>query len=341
MLEDYDYALPPEQIAGRPAPARDASRLLHVAPQGVRAHLGFSDIEALLHPGDVLVVNDSRVLRARLEARKLETGGRVEILLVEPEADGWLALLGASKKVREGQILALAGGEHVEVREDRGGGMYRVHLPEPAPVLAARHGALPLPPYLNRPADGQDDERYQTVYARGEERSVAAPTAGLHFTPELLARLEARGIERRAVTLHVGPGTFLPVRTEDEADHEMHAERYEVNENTARALRRAREEGRRLVAVGTTAVRVLESFEGRAGAGSTQLFIRPGFRFRWVDALLTNFHLPRSTLLMLVAAFGGRGRVLDAYREAVREGYRFYSYGDAMFLERDLSGEGI
>ncbi|MEL6188828.1 MAG: S-adenosylmethionine:tRNA ribosyltransferase-isomerase, partial [Myxococcota bacterium] len=256
MLADYHFELPEEQIARRPAATRDGSRLLHLPIRGPVAHRRFPDVEALLRPGDVLVVNDSRVLRARMEARKVDTGGRVEILLVEPAPGGWIALLGASKKVRGGQVLSLPGGEAVTVQDDLGEGLYLLRLPESAETLTGRYGSLPLPPYLGRPPDEADEERYQTVYAEGPERSVAAPTAGLHFTSGLLARLEAIGVERRAVTLHVGPGTFLPVRTEDESQHVMHAERYSVPPATAEAVRRARAERRRVVAVGTTAVRV-------------------------------------------------------------------------------------
>lgn len=289
------------------------------------------------------MVNDSAVLPARLRARKAETGGRVEVLLVEPvegalEAPGpWLALLGASKTPRVGTSLLLDGGEALDVVEDRGEGFFVLDLPEPAAALTGRHGVLPLPPYLGREAEPEDRERYQTVYADLRRRgSVAAPTAGLHFTPELLARLDDEGVERVAVTLHVGPGTFLPVRAEDPREHRMHRERFEVRPEIAERIRSARAEGRRIVAVGTTTARVLESFGERIEPGprSTDLFIRPGHRWRWVDALVTNFHLPRSTLLMLVSALAGRERILSAYEEAVRARYRFFSYGDAMLVEK-------
>lgn len=334
---DFDFELPEASIARRPASARDASRLLVLPKGGELEHRGFAEIEALLRPGDVLVVNDSRVLPARLRAHKAGSGGKVEVLLVESEADdsSWIAMLGASKRVKAGGRLLLSTGEAIEVLEERGEGFYLLKLPRPGPELAHALGELPLPPYLDRAADAQDGERYQTVYA-GEGRSVAAPTAGLHFTEALLERLAAIGVERHAVRLDVGPGTFMPVRSDELSEHRMHRERFEVSETTAAALERARAEGRRVVAVGTTSMRVLESFEGPVtpGAGSTDIFIKPGHVFRHVDAMLTNFHLPKSTLLMLVAAFAGTERILAAYREAVASGYRFYSYGDAMFLER-------
>lgn len=336
VLSEFDFELPETSIARHPTAQRDASRLFHLDADGVHHHRGFRDVLEMLQSGDVLVVNDSRVLAARLGTKKRATGGRVEVLLVEPESqpNRWLAMLGASKTPKEGTELVLEGGELLQVRENRGEGFFSIELPAPAAELAARYGQLPLPPYIGRAAEAEDGERYQTVYAGEEAGSVAAPTAGLHFTQALLEALEARGVERRAVTLHVGPGTFLPVRAERIEDHTMHRERYLVPPATAEAVARAKAEGRRVVAVGTTSVRVLESFGGRAGSGSTQLFIRPGFPFRYVDAMITNFHLPKSTLLMLVSAFAGRDRMLAAYEAAVREGYRFYSYGDAMFLER-------
>lgn len=344
-LSDFDFELPDELVARHPLPRRDESRLLHLTADGGRAHLRFGDdLPGLLRPGDLLVVNDSAVLPARLWARKAGTGGRVEVLLVEPvRGDGhdtarrWLALLGASKRPRVGARLEIEAGAVLEVTAEAGEGFFEIELPEPASDLTARCGELPLPPYMGRSAEPADAERYQTVYADLARRgSVAAPTAGLHFTPELLERLEDQGVERVAVTLHVGPGTFLPVRTEDPREHRMHRERFEVRPEVAAALERARAEGRRVVAVGTTVTRVLESFSGpvEPGAGSTDLFIRPGHVFRWVDAMITNFHLPRSTLVMLVSALAGRERILAAYREAVERRYRFFSYGDAMFIER-------
>lgn len=341
-LSDFDYALSDALVARFPTERRDGSRLMHLDPEGRWAHRRFPDVLELLRPGDVLVTNDTAVLAARMEARKLETGGRVEVLLVEPleaggpDGRGWRAMLGASKRVRSGAVLAL-GEDRLRVVEDEGEGLYRLQLSAPAEELAARHGALPIPPYLGRAPTPDDAVRYQTVYADPSKRgSVAAPTAGLHFTPALLDALEARGIERVSLTLHVGPGTFLPVRGTSVEEHRMHAERFEVPAATAEAVERASAEGRRVVAVGTTSTRVLESFRGavRPGKGSTDLFLRPGSTFHRVDAMITNFHLPRSTLIMLVAALAGRERVLAAYEEAVRERYRFYSYGDAMLVEK-------
>jgi S-adenosylmethionine:tRNA ribosyltransferase-isomerase len=282
------------------------------------------------------VVNDSKVLAARLFGQK-PTGGRVEILLVEPiDAPGlrWRAMAQASKAIRPGQSIELAPGVVVQVVEDEREGFFVLDLPEPGEELARRFGQLPLPPYLGRGAEPIDQERYQTIFAVEQQaRSVAAPTAGLHFTKHLLGRLEARGIGRSELTLHVGPGTFLPVRHETIELHRMHKERWAVGEASAVRIARAKSEGR-VVAVGTTSVRVLETLglPVRAGEGATDLFIRPGFEFEVVDAMVTNFHLPRSTLLMLVAAFAGRETILAAYAEAVREGYRFFSYGDAMVI---------
>lgn len=335
-LSDFDFELPEGAIARRPADRRDHSRLLRLDRRtGAWAHQQFFQLPELLQPGDLLVVNDSKVLKARLYTHKEGSGGKVEVLLIEPASPTddrrWRAMVAASKPVRAGARLVLAGAGPLVVEAVEGEGFVVVHLPEPALSLTERLGALPLPPYMERPAEAADAERYQTVYAAaGKEGSVAAPTAGLHFTPELLEALARRGIERASITLHVGPGTFLPVRSDDVSQHRMHAERFVIPEETALAITRAKAEGRRVVAVGTTVVRTLES--GTSGLGSTTLFIKPGFEFRTVDALITNFHLPRSTLLMLVSAFAGTERVLAAYREAVASGYRFYSYGDAMLI---------
>ncbi|HEY7726382.1 MAG TPA: tRNA preQ1(34) S-adenosylmethionine ribosyltransferase-isomerase QueA [Anaeromyxobacteraceae bacterium] len=343
-LSDYDYELPEALVAQEPLPRRDASRLL-VLPrrEGPVRHARFSDLPDLLLPGDLLVVNDSRVVPARLLGTK-GSGGRCEVLLCEPlpgdparPGARFLALGQASKPFRPGQRLDLGGlGAEVEglegegflaVRFDLAGGDFDAAL--------ERAGHVPLPPYLRRPDGPLDRERYQTVYAR-VPGSAAAPTAGLHFTPELLERLEARGVRRAAVTLHVGAGTFLPVRAEDLAAHRMHPERYRVPAETAEAVDACRSRGGRVVAVGTTAARTLEAAHDgagvRPGEGRTDLFIRPGYRFRAVDALVTNLHLPRSTLLVLVCAFAGRERVLAAYGEAVRRAYRFFSYGDATLV---------
>jgi S-adenosylmethionine:tRNA ribosyltransferase-isomerase len=350
-LSDYDFALPEGLIAAAPLAERDASRLLVVdRASGAIAHRRFLDWPGLLRRGDVVVLNDTRVVPARLLGRKQGSGGRVELLLVRPDADvdasralsgpadalSWVCLGQASKGVRPGTVVELEGGR-ATVLEALGEGALRVRFEAEGSVsaLLERAGQVPLPPYVAREPTREDRIRYQTVYARADG-SVAAPTAGLHLTPATLAELEARGVERRFVTLDVGPGTFLPVRAEDESTHRMHAERYQVPEGTAEAVNRARAEGRRVVAVGTTVVRTLETAveQGRVrpGSGSSRLFIRPPYRFQVVDALLTNFHLPRSTLLMLVSAFAGREHVLAAYRAAVAERYRFFSYGDAMFI---------
>lgn len=344
-LSDFDFELPEGAIARRPADRRDHSRLLRLDRRsGSLSHQQFYQLPELLQPGDLLVVNDSKVLKARLYTHKEGSGGKVEVLLIEPISPNddrrWRAMVAASKPVRVGAKLVLPGAGPLVVEAVEGEGFVVVHLPEPALSLTERLGALPLPPYMERPAEAADAERYQTVYAAaGKEGSVAAPTAGLHFTPELLKALADRGVQRVNITLHVGPGTFLPVRSDDVSQHRMHAERFVIPEATAFAITRAKAEGRRVVAVGTTVVRTLESVEDggaggvlKAGLGSTTLFIKPGFEFRTVDALITNFHLPRSTLLMLVSAFAGTERVLAAYQEAVAHGYRFYSYGDAMLI---------
>jgi S-adenosylmethionine:tRNA ribosyltransferase-isomerase len=347
-VSDLDFALPEELIAQAPVEPRDASRLLLLPIRGgAPRHLGFSALPDLLSEGDLLVLNDSRVIPARLIGRK-ETGGRIEVLLVEPapgptsaaapgEPARWIAMAQASKPIRVGTRIDFDG-LLAEVTRVDGEGFYEVRFDRDERELAAaieRVGRIPLPPYIRREPGAADRERYQTVVATAPG-SVAAPTAGLHFTPGLLARLEARGVRRATITLHVGPGTFLPVRASRLEEHRMHAERYEVPEGTAHAFAAARREGRRVVAVGTTAVRTLESAfsrEGlRAGPGRTDIFIRPGHPFRAIDGLLTNFHLPRSTLLALVCALGGVDRVLGAYRDAVRERYRFFSYGDAMAI---------
>jgi S-adenosylmethionine:tRNA ribosyltransferase-isomerase len=326
-IEDFDYALPGELIAQRPLAERDASRLLQVdRATGALAHRNFPDVVELLRPGDLLVVNDTRVIPARLLGKKADTGGKVELLLVRREGTAWVCLGQASKGLKEGAQLEFEKGLRAEVLEVRGGGEYRVAFgSEPTPSAS-----MPLPPYITRPADDADAERYQTVFAK-VEGSVAAPTAGLHFTPELLRRLEERGVKRATVTLDVGPGTFLPVRDSDIEGHKMHAERCVLPVETAFAI----EHAERVVAVGTTVVRTLETFAAagvRAGELDTRLFIKPGFEFKTVNALITNFHLPRSTLLMLVCAFLGTEKTLAAYREAVEQRYRFFSYGDAMFI---------
>jgi S-adenosylmethionine:tRNA ribosyltransferase-isomerase len=342
-LADYDYELPPGRIARYPAARRDESRMLVLDADGGMRHLRFSDIGRLFRPGDVLVVNESRVLPARLLGRK-PTGAPAEVLLVRP-ADAadphvWEALVRPGSKLKPGRHVVVAEDLDVEILDSAPGSGRRVRLVTDLPVDEAleRYGHVPLPPYLEREDEAIDRERYQTVYAR-EAGSVAAPTAGLHFTPELLDSLEAQGVQRVAVTLHVGIGTFRPVDAEDIEGHEMHEEWYAVPEATAEAVTRARTEGRRVWAVGTTTMRTLESAVDSdgvvaSGSGRTALFIRPPYDFRVVDCLLTNFHLPRSSLMMLVAAFAGYEPTVAAYEEAIREGYRFYSYGDVMAVVR-------
>ncbi len=350
-LDAFDYDLPSSRIAQQAVEPRDAARMLVLArDRATLRHRHVRDLPELLDPGDLLVVNDTRVVPARVIGRKA-TGGRIELLFLEPRAAGagqggpWRALVGASRPPAPGAAIALPGGfcatllgppddeGHVDVAVEGAGGV---------PALLERHGLPPLPPYIRRGARdarlAADRYRYQTIFAR-EPGAVAAPTAGLHFTPDLLARLERRGCRVARVTLHVGEGTFRAPREDRLERIRLHAERFSVPPETADAIAAARTTGRRVVAVGTTTVRALEGRPPAAGgdrpepgSGTTDLFIRPGHRFRWVDALLTNFHLPRSTLLVLVAAFAGREPVLDAYREAVRMGYRFYSYGDAMLV---------
>ena len=344
-VADYDYRLPDHRIARYPTPRRDESRLLVVPRnEGAFRHLRFRDVVELFEPGDVVVVNESKVRPARLLGRK-PTGANAEVLLLRPApgADDphlWEALVRPGGKLKPGRTVEIAPDLTVEILDGAPGGGRLVRLVCPGSVEEAldRHGAMPLPPYIDRDAEPLDRERYQTVYAR-VPGSVAAPTAGLHITEEVLAALEAKGVARAAVTLHVGIGTFRPVEVDDPADHELHHEAYEVPEAAADTVNAARRAGGRVWAVGTTAVRTLESMADptgavHAGTGSTDLFIRPPYPFKTVDCLLTNFHLPRSTLLMLVAALGGYGQVMDAYREAISGSYRFYSYGDAMAVVR-------
>jgi S-adenosylmethionine:tRNA ribosyltransferase-isomerase len=341
-LSDFDYELPDGFIAQTPAKSRDASRLMVVPrTEGPFGHKGFLDFAGYLSAGDLLVLNDTRVIPARLRGRK-QTGGKTELLLDRPLgeaflADGrhcqrWACLVNASRPLRAGVRVLLPGeGEAVSEGEKK----VLLRLPLPVDEYLKKHGEVPLPAYIRRGPEPGDRERYQTVYAR-HPGAVAAPTAGFHFTDRVLENIGARGVQVVSLTLHVGPGTFLPVRTEDVDRHVMHAERYRVGPEAARAVTRAKKEGRRIVAVGTTVVRTLESaWDGerlQEGEGETALFIRPGFPFSVVDALLTNFHLPRSTLLMLVCAFSRTDRILSAYRQAVDKGYRFYSYGDAMLV---------
>jgi S-adenosylmethionine:tRNA ribosyltransferase-isomerase len=342
-VSDFDYELPDELIAREPLAERDASRML-VLPResGPATHRLFRDLPELLRPGDLLVLNDAKVIRARLRGRKIETSGKVELLLDRPleiATHRWLCLGQASKGLKTGQIVELGSGLRATIAEVRGEGWLVVAFAGDPLLAAAKAGELPLPPYLDRPATSADDDRYQTVYARAEG-AVAAPTAGLHFTDRTFEALAARGVGIAKLTLLVGAGTFLPVRSEDVREHRMHAERYEITEALRLAVARCRSEGGRVIAVGTTALRALEASHSaagtdgglRVGAGETDLFVTPGYRFRAVDGLLTNFHLPRSTLLMLVAALAGRERLLAAYAEARERRYRFYSYGDCMLM---------
>ena len=335
-LADFDFDLPRELIAQHPLADRAASRLLHVARGGFEDRC-FADIDTLLRAGDLLVFNDTKVINARLLGRK-PSGGKVEALIervLEPTLA--LAMVRTSHTPTPGTELIFNESVHatVEGRQDE---FFVLRFDRDVQTALAQHGRVPLPPYIEHAADSTDALRYQTVYA-ARLGAVAAPTAGLHFTEELLARLRERGIEFAHVTLHVGAGTFQPVRVERIADHRMHSERYEISGPAANAINAARTAGRRVVAVGTTSLRALESaVEGsaaqvRSGARETALFITPGFRFRVVDLLLTNFHLPKSTLLMLVSAFAGLDRIRAAYAHAIDQRYRFFSYGDAMLLE--------
>ncbi len=350
---DFDYELPQELIAQYPLAERSASRLLRLdGASGRLSHHCFSQLPDLLDANDLLVFNDTRVIPARLWGRK-ESGGKLEILVERiTGSHSALAHIRASKSPRAGTVIHLITGEGgapsgfslaVTSRE---GDLFQLSTgggPPLADILRAI-GHMPLPPYIQRADEQADQERYQTVYAR-REGAVAAPTAGLHFTEELLRQLDERGVRRAMVTLHVGAGTFQPVRADDIKDHVMHAEYVEVDESVCAAVRETRALGGRVVAVGTTAVRSLESACQNADKalrtlqGDTDIFIYPGYRFRCVDAMITNFHLPESTLLMLVSAFAGRERVLAAYRVAVAAGYRFFSYGDAMFITTDPTAE--
>jgi S-adenosylmethionine:tRNA ribosyltransferase-isomerase len=338
-LRAYDYDLPADRIADRPPRDRDGGRLLSLLGDEAE-HRAIRDLPALLAPGDLLVLNDTRVLPARIDARRA-TGGKVEILFLGTDAGETTALVRPARKMRAGEVLEGPGGSAIEIVADRGEGIFAVRsTPEPDAIMAA-HGHVPLPPYIARGDDGDDRERYQTVFAR-RPGAVAAPTAGLHLTDRLLDELGARGVGIATITLHVGLGTFLPLRPADLARGALHEERLAIPEATADAVRAARERGGRIVACGTTVTRALETRatpEGRVepGDASTTLFLREGSEFRVVDLLLTNFHLPRSSLLMLVAAFAGRARVLRAYEAAVRARYRFYSYGDAMLVSKKRS----
>lgn len=352
-VSDFDFDLPEELIAQQPPAVRGTSRMLCVnRSTGALRDASFADLPSLLQPGDLLVQNDSRVIPARLYARRTVVRereaptGKIEVLLTTVEADGsWRALVKPGRKVNVGERLVFADAEghtvlaaEVLERGEFGERLLRFEPVEDFYAALERIGHIPLPPYIHREDSSDDRERYQTVYSR-ERGSVAAPTAGLHFTPEVLEAIKARGVEVARVTLHVGLGTFAPLRVERVTDVHLHRERYTLSAATADAINRAVAEGRRIVAVGTTTVRTLEhcaqQAEGNplaAHSGSTQIFISPGYKFRLVNALLTNFHLPQSSLVMLVSAFAGREHVIEANRHAVRQRYRFFSYGDCMFL---------
>ncbi|NOY68387.1 MAG: tRNA preQ1(34) S-adenosylmethionine ribosyltransferase-isomerase QueA [Deltaproteobacteria bacterium] len=350
LLSDYDYELPDGLIAQKPADRRDGSRLLHLdRGTGGISHLHFDGLVDLLNPGDLLVVNNTRVIPARLMGKK-ETGGQVEVLLIdyagavriagESEIVECDALVRASRAPIAGSGLLFDAGLTARVlgRKDS---VFRLRFQSPGSFddVLKMIGRIPLPPYIRRDGEAppcDDGTAYQTVYAE-KDGAVAAPTAGLHFSRQLFDRLAEKGVETVSITLHVGYGTFMPVRVDDIRDHRIHAERFFVSYETAQAINDARASGRRVVAVGTTSVRTLEYVAGPSGRvmpgpGVCDLFIYPGYKFKCVDAMITNFHLPKTTLLMLVAAFAGRARMLDAYRAAIERRYRFYSYGDAMFI---------
>ncbi|HOB34832.1 MAG TPA: tRNA preQ1(34) S-adenosylmethionine ribosyltransferase-isomerase QueA [Bacillota bacterium] len=337
-VSDFDFQLPEDLIAQQPCQKRDCSRLLILSRRtGTIEHKYFYHLPELLRAGDLLVLNDTKVLPARLFAAK-DSGGRLELLLLTPGAEEtWHCLVKPARRARVGTRLTFAGGLQGEIVAAGEQGQRTVRFSLAGAELQKKIeeiGQLPLPPYIRRPL--AEPDRYQTVYA-ARPGAVAAPTAGLHFTDQVFARLKARGIDRVFLTLHVGLGTFRPVTAETVEEHRMHSEYYQIDAQAAAAVNRARAEGRRVVAVGTTAVRVLETAAGddglvRPGSGWTDIFIYPGYSFKAVDALLTNFHLPRSTLLMLVSAFAGRELVLQAYQEAIARKYRFFSFGDAMLI---------
>ena len=349
---DFNYQLPPELIAQHPLPERGASRLLRLdGASGRISHHRFGELLDFLQPDDLLVFNNTRVIPARLWGRKA-SGGRVEILIERlVGTHDALAHIRASKSPKAGSILELSAGEgeapgpHRLTVTGRDDALFRLSSQGGPPLAGILRdiGHMPLPPYIQRADELADQDRYQTVYAE-REGAVAAPTAGLHFSEQLLEQLDEQGIRRAAVTLHVGAGTFQPVRADDIADHVMHAEYVEVDESVCAAVRATRARGGRVVAVGTTAVRSLETASDERGdinpfRGDTDIFIFPGYRFRSVDAMLTNFHLPESTLLMLVSAFAGREAIMAAYAEAIACGYRFFSYGDAMFITPDPTAQ--
>ena len=347
-INDFDYELPEELIAQKPADKRDASRLLVVHREtGETEHKHFYDILEYLNEGDCLVLNNSKVLPARLYGIKDGTGAKVEFLLIKRiDGDRWETMVRPGKRLKPGDSVMFSedpllkadiidyGTDGTRIVEFSYDGIFMERLEE--------IGSMPLPPYIERQSENEDRDRYQTVYCR-EEGSVAAPTAGLHFTEELLEKARAKGVELAYVTLHVGIGTFRPVKCENIEDHSMHFEEYHIDEKTAEIINRAKAEGRRVISVGTTSTRTVESaayfdeekdcWQVRSGENSTGIFIYPGYEFRIIDSLITNFHLPKSTLLMLISALYDREKILEVYQEAIREKYRFFSYGDAMFIE--------
>jgi S-adenosylmethionine:tRNA ribosyltransferase-isomerase len=340
LTADYDFALPEELIAQSPLPRRDASRLMVLdRAAGTIAHRRFNELPSLLRADDLLVVNRSRVVKARLLGHRIGSGAPAEVFLLSPLGDDrYEAMVSPGGKLKPGRVVEFAPGFTAEILSvtDRRTRIVQLIATDGVERAIEQHGHIPLPPYIARGDEAADVERYQTVYAR-EAGSVAAPTAGLHFTPELLQAVAVRGVTRAEVVLHVGAGTFKPVEVDDPAEHLMHEERYTIPTESALAHERARARGGRIWAVGTTTVRTLESAADesghvRAGDGETRIFIRPPTQLRAVDALITNFHLPRSTLIMLVAAFAGYDLTMRAYREAIAERYRFYSYGDAMAI---------
>jgi len=345
-IDDFDFDLPRERIALQPSEPRDAARLLVIPPSGGFEDRRISDLPALLHPGDLLVFNDTKVIPARLTGRRGEAV--VEVTLYRDLGDGsWRAFAKGARRLRTGDHLVFAEDFFAVVGEKHPEGDVTLRFELDAVAFRGalgRHGSMPLPPYIRRPRGGdpRDRQDYQTIFARAEG-AVAAPTAGLHFTPALLEALAQHGIRWTTLTLHVGPGTFLPVKVADPRDHPMHAEWGVVSAETAERIAAARREGGRIIAVGTTSLRLLETAAAENGevrpfAGDTRLFIMPGYRFRAIDLLLTNFHLPRSTLLMLVAALAGLERIKSAYSHAIARGYRFFSYGDACLIERPRFG---
>ena len=334
---DFDFALPPELIAQHPAPERSGSRLLDGSGE-LPVDRTFRDLPTLLRAGDLLVFNDTRVVKARLFGEK-PSGGKLELLIERVLPDGTVAAhMKVSKKPPPGTVLRMAGGFTAELLgrwPDAQGPLFHLRLSGDAYELMAAHGHVPLPPYITHGDTAEDAARYQTVFARNPG-AVAAPTAALHFDEALLAEIDTRGVQRAAVTLHVGAGTFQPVKTETLAEHVMHRERYHVPPETVQAIADCRARSGRVVAVGTTSVRTLESWAASGEpSGDTGIFITPGFEFKVVHALITNFHLPRSTLMMLVSAFAGYDRIMALYRHAIAQRYRFFSYGDAMWLARE------